>query len=149
MHPRALMWGNPPSTTSTRLYLASSLTVSQLPFLPFSKQNKGKEAKILWECSAPQPTHPHGITPQTISTLIQRQGKLHTAPRHFASPRAAGIMSPLGFAKPFLHSLTLFFLWYFWDGRGDGHATASPHPVDQGGEGSPDNWVGGGGRGGD
>ena len=52
--------------------------------------------------------------------LIHRQGNLHAAPRHFAPLRAAGVMSPLCFAKPFLHSLTLLLICCWLDGRGRG-----------------------------
>ena len=117
MYPRALMRGYPPSTTSTRLSLVSPLKISQFPFIPFLQQIKGKGAQIPWARSAPQPDHPHNTTPQNIYHLYTAKGKLHTVPRHFASPRVAGGMPPLRFAKPLIHSLTLFLLWYWLDGR--------------------------------
>ena len=52
--------------------------------------------------------------------IIHCQVKIHSAPRHFASPRAAERMSPLHFAKPFLRALTFFVLRYCHDGRGRG-----------------------------
>ena len=41
-------------------------------------------------------------------------------PRHFALPRAAGLMFPLHFKKLYIHALTLFFLRYCLNDRGGG-----------------------------
>ena len=88
MHLRVLMWGNPPSTTSTRLSLASPITISQLLFIPFSQQDKGKGAQIPWARSAPQKYHPHDIAPQTISHLSTAK-VIHVAARRPISLRRA------------------------------------------------------------
>ena len=57
--------------------------------------------------------------------LIHRQGKLHAAPRHSASPRAAAGMFPLHLAKYFFRSLTVFFLYIFRN------LSWSSHPLEE------------------
>ena len=57
--------------------------------------------------------------------LIHRQGKLHAAPRHSASPRAAAGMFSLHLAKYFFRSLTVFFLYIFRN------LSWSSHPLEE------------------
>ena len=97
-----------------------SITISIYILIFCGQGNKVKKAHISHE-RAPLPNLPTPIKlrPNYIP-LIHRQGKLHADSRHFASPRVAGRVSPLNFAKPFLCSLTLLFLWYCFGGRGRG-----------------------------
>ena len=85
-------------------------TMSQLPYLNVcAQEKKGKGAgpiRALRYQTFPPPRHCAPNHPP----IIHRQGNLNAAPRYFALPPAAGGISPLHFAKPFLHSLTLFLL---------------------------------------
>ena len=86
--PHALMWGNPPSTYSTRLLLIDFPlhSISQFPFLTFlgeGKHNKRKGAHVPWARSAPQSTHPCDIALQPTSHLSPAKKSAKQMPQHF------------------------------------------------------------------
>ena len=62
---------------------------------------------------------PNQLAPETSRltlhlSLSSCQGKPHAAPWHSASLRAYGGTFPLRLAKYFIHTLTLFLLWYLF-----------------------------------
>ena len=76
-----------------------------------------RRAEPIRACYSPTWPPQRHYSPPRIP-LINPQGKIHAAPRHWVLPRTTGGMFPLIFARSFVYAFTLFFLRYFLDGIG-------------------------------
>ena len=126
MYPHIPIWGNPPSSTLSRLFWLlnftlhpcsilfwENLTVVIYHFFWARQQDKGKGTDPISTLRPPTGPLPQHRPPPTQLPLISNQGKFHAAPRHFTSLHAAGGMFPLCYAEYYLCALTLVLLWYF------------------------------------